>query len=71
MHIKAKINVDEICEGDEEMSETKEEAMEIPHFSDAVKGLKTFHPFIESVENVPEEVFKSLRQLVCYQLDCR
>ena len=73
MHIKTKINVDKICEntGDEEMSETKKEAMEIPCFSDAVKGLKTFRRFIESVENVPEEVFKSLRQLVSYQLDCR
>ena len=33
-----------------------------------MKGLETFRHFIESVEDVPEEVFKSLRQLDCYQL---
>ena len=65
------LTVDEIYEDteDEERSETEEEAMEIPHFWDAVKGLETFRLCIESVENVPEEIFKRLRQLVCYQLE--
>ena len=64
------LTVDKICEvtEDEEMSEAEEEAVETPSFSNAVKRFETFCCFIKSVEDVPEEVFKSLRQLGCYQL---
>ena len=53
------LTVDDICEvtEDEEMSDTEEEYVGIPSFSDAVKGLETFRRFIERVENVPEEIF--------------
>lgn len=45
------LTVEYICgviEDNEEISETEEEDLEIPSFSDAVKGLETFCCFIGS-----------------------
>lgn len=45
------LTVEYICgviEDNEEVNEMKEEDLEIPSFSDAVKGLETFCCFIES-----------------------
>lgn len=58
--------MDDTCEmtEDEKMSVTGEDDVEIPTFLEAAKGLKTFQCFIKSVENVPEKIFKSLRQTI-------
>lgn len=67
------LTINDICEVTEsngqETSDTEEDEDEliVPSFSDATKGLDTFRRFIESVENVPEQVFKNLRQLEWFQ----
>lgn len=60
------LSVDDICEitdDNEEMNEPDEEDVKVPSLSDAEKGLETFRRFIYSIEDVPQEVFKNLRQL--------
>lgn len=59
--ILSNTNIYEMTEG-VEMSKTDED-VEMLTFLETIKGLETFWHLIKIVENVPEEVFKSLKLL--------
>jgi hypothetical protein len=62
--------VEQICEGDENMSESEEEEEDnvVPSYSEAVNALATFRAFID---NVPETILKSIREVESFFMALR
>jgi hypothetical protein len=52
--------IEQICEGDQNMSESEEEKEDsvVPSYNEALKALATFRAFID---NVPETIFKNIK----------
>ena len=53
--------IEQICEGDENVSESEEEEEDsvVPSYNEALNALATFRAFID---NVPETILKSIRE---------
>jgi L-cysteine desulfidase len=60
----------QICEGDENVSESEEEEEDsvVPSYNEALNALATFQAFID---NVPETILKSIREVESFSIALR
>jgi L-cysteine desulfidase len=62
--------IEQICEGDENVSESEEEEEDsvVPSYNEALNTLATFWAFID---NVPETILKSIREVESFSMALR
>jgi hypothetical protein len=62
--------IEQICEGDENVSESEEEEEDsvMPSYNEALNALATFQTFID---NVPETILKSIREVESFSTALR
>jgi hypothetical protein len=62
--------IEQVCEGDENVSESEEEEEDsvVPSYNEALNTLATFRAFID---NVPETILKSIREVESFSMALR
>jgi hypothetical protein len=65
--------IEQICEGDENVSESEEEEEDsvVPSYNEALNALATFRAFIDNVPDVPKTILKSIREVELFSMALR